>query len=62
MPDRKTMALVSAIHSLACATSLAAGAISSPQGKADYHKHMTDLQRHLQDAMAPDTIAEDDRS
>ena len=62
MPDRTTMHLVSAIHSLACATSLAAGSISSPQGKSDFQTHMTDLQKHLQNAMRSDTIAEEDRS
>lgn len=62
MPDRTTMALVSAIHSLACAMSLSTASITSPQGKADFQRYMADLQFHLQNAMQSDSVAEDDRS
>lgn len=63
MPDRTTVALVEAMTSLARAVNLASGSISSPQGKEDYNRHLTEFSRQINIAMRPDDApTEADRS
>jgi hypothetical protein len=60
MPDQTTEALIDAISTLANATYMASGSITSPQGQADFQKQMNQVVHALSRAKA--AALEADRS